>query len=74
MEAFISFDEEASITIQDFDQLESGYSANGKQYMVGLVKLQKLKEWSLVDGVGIILAPNAKFVTIAKQKEKVQLV
>ena len=77
VEAFISFDEEASITIQDFDQLESGYSANGKQYMVGLVNLQKLKEWSLVDGVGIILAPNAKFVTIAKQiakqNEKVQL-
>ena len=74
VEVFTSFDEEASITIQDFDQFESGYTAHGKQYMVGLVKLQKLKEWSQTPAVGIILAPNAKFISTSKQMENLQIV
>ncbi len=73
VEVFVSFDHGNSIKMQDFDQFESGYSANGKQYMVGLVKLPKLKEWSQTAGVGVILAPNAKFVLAASQQEKLQL-
>ena len=73
VEVFVSFDEENTISIQDFDQFESGYAANGKQYMVGFVKLQKLKEWNQIDGVGIILAPNAKFISASKRKENFQL-
>jgi homoserine dehydrogenase len=73
VEVFVSFDEENKITIQDFDHFESGYAAHGKQYMVGLVKLVKLKEWNQIPGVGIILAPNAKFVSGSKLTEKLQL-
>ena len=73
VEVFVSFAEENQVTIQDFDQFESGYTAFGKQYMVGLVKLAKLKEWNQISGIGIILAPQAKFVA-TKRKEKLELV
>src|SRR6478609_2852341 len=73
VEVFVSFTEENQITIQDFAQFESGYAAYGKQYMVGLATLEKLKEWNALPGVGIILAPQAKFVATTKQKEKLQL-
>jgi homoserine dehydrogenase len=63
VDAFVSFDENIKITVQDFEKLESGYAANGKQYMVGQVKLEKLGEWSKIDGIGIILAPDSRFVS-----------
>ena len=61
VEAFISFDKSANISISDFEQFESGYASNGKQYMVGKVSLAKLQEWSVVEGIGMILAPGATF-------------
>jgi homoserine dehydrogenase len=61
VEAFISFDKSANISISDFEQFESGYASNGKQYMVGKVSLAKLQEWSAAEGIGIILAPGATF-------------
>jgi len=62
VEAYISFDEGTKISINDFEQFQSGYAASGKQYMVGQVKLSKLQEWSQAEGVGIILAPNSQFI------------
>jgi homoserine dehydrogenase len=76
VDAFVSFDLDIPITIQDFERLESGYAANGKQYMVGQVKLEKLRVWSKIEGVGIILAPDSKFVSQdepLKQKEVYEL-
>ncbi len=61
VEAFVSFDKGINISISDFAHFESGYASHGKQYMVGKVSLSKLHEWSLLDGVGIILAPGAVF-------------
>ena len=61
-DAYVSFDQGINISIGDFEEFQSGYAANGKNYMVGRVKLEKLKAWSNIEGVGIILAPNAKFV------------
>lgn len=72
VEAYISFDEGLKISIADFEQFQSGYAASGKQYMVGQVKLSTLKQWSQQDGIGIILAPNSKFIsstTDAKKEE-----
>jgi homoserine dehydrogenase len=59
VEAFVSFELSVPITIGDFEEFESGYASQGKQYMVGKVTLSKLHAWSRLDGVGIILAPNA---------------
>lgn len=61
VQAFVSFDKNINISIRDFDQFESGYASHGKQYMVGKISLAKLQEWSLLNGVGIILAPGATF-------------
>src|SRR5918993_3640560 len=61
VEAFVSFEKGVNISIGEFDEFESGYASHGKQYMVGKVSLMKLQEWSLLDGVGLILAPGATF-------------
>jgi homoserine dehydrogenase len=68
VEAFVSFDQGTPIAIGDFEEFTSGYAANGKQYMVGKVGLEKLNKWSQLEGVGIILAPNA---TLTPQKAEV---
>lgn len=69
VEAFVSFTEANKITIGDFEEFHSGYAANGTQYMVGKVSLEKLAAWSKQDGIGIILAPNAK-LTPERQDKK----
>jgi len=61
VEVFVSFEKGVDISINDFDQFDSGYASHGKQYMVGKVSLDKLLKWSSMDGVGIILAPGATF-------------
>lgn len=58
-EAYVSFDDSVSISIDEFEEFRSGYAAGGKQYMVGKVSLEKLKNWSKIEGVGVILAPGA---------------
>lgn len=59
VEAFVSFDHLNQVSISDFDEFKSGYAAQGKQYMVGKISLQKLLSLSKLEGVGIILAPKA---------------
>jgi homoserine dehydrogenase len=73
VEAFVSFDQGTNIAISDFEQFESGYASHGRHYMVGKISLEKLSEWSKLDGVGIILAPNATFVPQTDTKDKKEL-
>jgi len=73
VEAFVSFDQGTKISISDFEQFESGYASHGRHYMVGKVSLEKLSEWSKLDGVGIILAPNATLVPQQDAKVKKEL-
>lgn len=73
VEAFVSFDQGTKISISDFEEFESGYASHGKQYMVGKVSLEKLGEWSKLDGVGIILAPNASLIPQSEAKAKKEL-
>lgn len=68
-DAYISFDQGTAISMADFEEVQSGYAANGKQYMVGKVKLAKLKEWSEWPGVGVILSPKASFATQASDRK-----
>lgn len=72
VEAFVSFEEGVPISIHDFEKFQSGYRAGEKQYMVGSVKLTKLRTWAQTDGVGVILAPNAVFSPVLKT-EKAEL-
>ncbi|HEX6891953.1 MAG TPA: homoserine dehydrogenase [Chryseolinea sp.] len=73
VEAFVSFDQGKNIAIGDFEQFESGYASHGRHYMVGKVSLEKLSEWSKLEGVGIILAPNATLVPQSDSKVKKEL-
>lgn len=68
-DAYVSFDDSVSISINDFEVFQSGYAANGKQYMVGKVSLEKLEKWSRIEGVGVILAPGAT-LNLAEQTRK----
>jgi homoserine dehydrogenase len=63
IDAYISFQEGQPVSINDFEEFETGYSANGKHYLAGKVSLTKLQQWSAIDGIGIILAPNASFIS-----------
>lgn len=65
-DAFISFEEGVEISMGDFHEFLSGYAARGKHYMTGKVSLEKLANWSKIEGVGIILAPDAKFIALPK--------
>ncbi len=58
VEAYVSFSKGASISINDFVEFKSGYASNGREYMVGKVSLEKLREWYGVEGIGIVLAPG----------------
>ena len=69
VEAYISFEESINISINDFEKFQSGYAANGKQYMFGQVKLSKLNEWNNTGKIGVILAPNSSFVPVEKIKQ-----
>ena len=66
VEAFVSFDQHAPITVGDFASFKSGYAANGKEYMVGQVELSKLVKWHNEFGAGVILAPGSTFVPTDK--------
>lgn len=69
-EAFVSFNHGTPITINDFEEFQSGYAANGKEYMVGRVRLEKLHAWYQREDVGIILAPNTKFLPLKSVAKK----
>jgi homoserine dehydrogenase len=58
VEAYISFEKENHVSISDFEVFNSGYAAQGKQYMFGKISLQKLLALSTQDGIGIILSPQ----------------
>jgi homoserine dehydrogenase len=72
-DAYVSFDEKTPIGISDFEELQTGYAANGKHYMAGKVTLEKLNAWSKIDGVGIILAPQAGFIPHVDYKTRLSL-
>ncbi|HEY3405114.1 MAG TPA: hypothetical protein VGK59_17115, partial [Ohtaekwangia sp.] len=66
VEAYISFEEGINISVKDFEKFQSGYAANGKQYMFGQVRLSRLNEWNGTGKIGVILAPNSSFVAVEK--------
>jgi homoserine dehydrogenase len=75
VEAYISFDQEDQVSIGDFVEFNSGYAAQGKQYMFGKITLQKLLTLSKLDGVGIILSPKVIVAeSVVKNKQAARLV
>ena len=58
VEAYISFDHDSKVSINDFVEFQSGYASGGKQYMLGKISLAKLEAFSKIEGIGIILSPK----------------
>ena len=70
-EAYVSFDDSTPISMDDFEEVRSGYAAGGKQYMIGRVSLERLSHWSKIEGIRIILAPAAKLNAQQDARENV---
>jgi homoserine dehydrogenase len=63
VEVFVRFPHGESVSISDFENFKAGYAANGQNYMVGTIDFFKLKEWSQNENIGVILAPDATFLS-----------
>lgn len=71
IDIFVRFSQHAKISIQDFEEFHSGYAANGQHYMLGQVSLEKVRRWAQLENVGLIIIPQARFVSrYAKIKEQ----
>ncbi|HYG04645.1 MAG TPA: homoserine dehydrogenase [Chryseosolibacter sp.] len=62
-EVFITFNDSISISVSDFKRFDTGYAAKGHHFMRGLVTLDRLKTWSGINGISIILAPDTDLIT-----------
>jgi homoserine dehydrogenase len=72
VEVHVSFDDGINIGVSDFLEFQSGYASHGKHYVSGKVTLDTLHRWSKTDGVGIILAADAKLEPLSSfEKRKV---
>lgn len=70
VEAYVSFTKGVNISINDFEEFKSGYASNGREYMVGKVKLEKLRTWYGYEGVGIVLAPGDSAIGKGSENQK----
>ncbi|HRI79263.1 MAG TPA: homoserine dehydrogenase [Cyclobacteriaceae bacterium] len=53
-----------AVSIADFEKFKGGFNGNGLQNLQGVVKLEKIREWSTQDGISVILAPGASVVPL----------
>src|SRR3954467_15962321 len=63
-EVVVSFPEPSLVTVADFEKFIGGYQSNGQQNMQGVVKVEKIREWSTKEGINVILAPGAELQTL----------
>ena len=59
VEVVVSFTGPVLVSIADFEKFKGGFQGNGQQSMQGIVKLEKIREWSRQEGINVILAPGA---------------
>ncbi len=59
VEVVVSFTGPVLVAIADFEEFKGGFQGNGQQSMQGIVKLEKIREWSRQEGINVILAPGA---------------
>jgi homoserine dehydrogenase len=74
VEVLVSFTDKSLVVPGDFEDFKGGYQGHGNQYMNGFVSLDKLKEWSSIIGISVILTPEFNFVSRAQHKLRQQLV
>ena len=59
VEVVVSFTDPLLVTTADFVKFKGGFQGNGQQNMTGAVTLEKIREWSLREGINVILSPGA---------------
>ncbi len=72
-DVFVSFEDGINIGVSDFIEFMSGYASHGKHYLAGKVGLETLAKWSKIEGVGIILAPDAQLVPLVNAEKNSEL-
>lgn len=73
IDVFVSFDESVNIDIKDFETFDSGFASQGRHYMKGVVSLEKLRRWSSLAGVSILLSPDTRFISAKSTIKNEQL-
>jgi homoserine dehydrogenase len=64
IDVIVSFREENTITPHDFEQFEGGYRGNGVQFLKGKAKLDRIREWSTLTDVNVILSPGSQITPV----------
>ena len=66
----VSFIGPQLVSIADFEKFKGGFQGNGQQSMQGIVKLEKIREWSQQEGINVILAPGAVVVPLVSVEKE----
>ncbi len=59
VDVIVSFSGQERVSIADFETFKGGFQGSGQQNMQGIVKLEKIREWSQQEGINVIFAPGA---------------
>ncbi len=69
-EVVVSFRDSSQVAVSDFEKFIGGYQSNGQQNMQGLVRLEKIREWSAKEGINVILAPGTELKPLPQVKKE----
>ncbi len=64
-EVVVSFALPGRVSVSDFEKFSGGFQGSGQQSMRGIVKLEKIREWSQQEGINVVLAPGAQVNLLA---------
>ena len=70
VDVMVSFIGPLLVSIADFEKFKGGFQGNGQQSMQGIVKLEKIREWSQQEGINVILAPGAIVVPLVSVEKE----
>ena len=70
VDVMVSFIGPLLVSIADFEKFKGGFQVNGQQSMQGIVKLEKIREWSQQEGINVILAPGAIVVPLVSVEKE----
>lgn len=70
VDVMVSFIGPLLVSIADFEKFKGGFQGNGQQSMQGIVKLEKIREWSQQEGINVILAPGAVVVPLVSVEKE----
>ncbi len=59
-EVIVSYSRTGDVSVTDFEKFTGGFQGNGQQSMQGIVRLEKIREWSRRTGINVILAPGSE--------------